>query len=111
MSISATTISENHRGIVFKFTGDGVNTGVTVTGQQGYTGATETANASVSDTPTSFFPKASGTGMNAPVGGTALTVNNVTVNGNVATVTLSAAPTNGHVCYGEVVFNQERRRL
>lgn len=123
MSIAATTKSENGRGIVFSFTGDGASTAVTVTSsfcntREQTSGTPDTATSTVFDTPTAWGIVSGGlsgigsTGMISPTAGTPLTVSSTVVNaGNTITVNFSAAPTSGHTCAGWVAFNQDRQRL
>lgn len=136
-AVAGTILSENARGIVFTATGDGASTQITLTSKQylpseiagqNFTGAigNDSATAVVNDTPTSYgYPSAPGitpgaTGMLCPIGGTALTVNSVSIAAGtmtatdpstVITITLSAALTNAHVITGWVAWNQDRTRI
>lgn len=134
-AVAATVLSENHRGIVFKCTGDGASTQITVTSnnyfsrvQSGTNFATnignDVANAFVFDTPTIFdYPSSSdvtgykATGMLVGHGGTQLTVNSVSIAAGtqtsanpttVITITLSAALTNAHAIQGWLAWVQDR---
>lgn len=99
-ALAATKLSENSRGVVFKVTGDGAATQITVTTNQylsreqsgtNFVYGNDSANAQVFDTPTAFFYPGSSdstnkdttgykaTGMLCPTGGTQLTVNSVSI--------------------------------
>ena len=135
-ALAGTIISENARGIVFKVTGDGVATQITLTSKQylsreqsGQTASPnqpDSATAVVNAAPTTYgYPSGTvkgydATGMLCPIGGTAATVSSVSIAAGtmtstdpstVVTITLGAAMTNATVYQGWVAWNQDRPRI
>jgi hypothetical protein len=107
-------VSFNHRARLWKCTGDGSSTSLTVPVTGNYLPrATDTAVSYALDTPTIFteYPSQRG-GLNSPLGGTAQAVTSTTVNSDgTLTVVFTAAPTNAHVIYGVTVHDQDNTRV
>jgi len=104
-------VAFNNRARLWKCTGDGAATSLTVPTDGTYTrasGFTGTAVSFALDTPTIFteYPSARG-GLNSPLGGTAQAVTSTTVNSDgTYTVVFTVAPTNAHVIWGVTVADQ-----
>lgn len=105
MAVSYSNQIENHRGIYFECTGDGVTTALTVNhGRSIHAGTT--ATATVTTAGTGFERKSGKGGFVYPTGGTNVTVSSVTVGATSVTVNTGAAVGNGTKAYVSVVFDQ-----
>lgn len=113
MAVSISNQVENHRGIYFEVTGDGVTTALTVNHSRSVHAGT-TAKATVTTAPTGSFERKSGSGgFVYPAGGTAVAVSSVSVtspnkgdSSGSLTVNTSVAVGNGTKAYVAVVFDQ-----
>ena len=106
MAVTYSNIINNHRGVYFEVTGDGLTTALTVTHGSGVH-ANPTATATVLTAPSSFQNGTSGKGgFVYPTSGTAVAVSSVSVTASKVTVNTSAAVGNGTKAYVAVVFNQ-----
>lgn len=106
MAVAYSNIINNHRGVYFEVTGDGVTTALTVAHGSGVH-ANHTATATVLTAASSFQNGSSGKGgFVYPAAGTKVTVSSVSVTATSVTVNTSAAVGNGTKAYVAVVFDQ-----
>lgn len=109
-------VSFNCRAVLWKCTGDGASTSLTVPATGDYLPrGTDTAVSFAIDTPTIFTEYPSGRGgLNSPLAGTgsAQAVTSTTVNATgTLTVVFTVAPTNAHVIWGVTVYDLEDNRI
>lgn len=111
MSLSASNVVGNHRGVYFEATGDGVTTTITVNLTHLHTRAGDmTGAATVRTAPSGTAVHEGGKGGFYIAPGTNVPVSSAVVSNGVLTVTTQAAIGNGTKAYGVYVLDNESAR-
>jgi hypothetical protein len=104
MSLTASNIQRNHRGLYFEFTGDGASTSITV--PDGAIGRTRSAKAFVTTAGSGHGNHSGYGGFRYPPTGT-LWAATATDSANNLTLTTTLAVTNAVVAQCAVIFDQD----
>lgn len=105
MSVTIGNIMQNHRGVYFEATGDGVTTALPVVLTSHYPGRNANGVAFVVTAPTSYTHKTGRGGFLFPEG-SAQAVSSASISGSTLTVNTTAAIGNGVKAYVAFVFNE-----